>query len=233
MYIYLRFLMALLALMFSQMAYGVLPVPNPRVCAQFYNSDLVAIVEVQSSQIVFEEGLGGEEVYQIKIKEIFRGDAKGEFEIRTGLHSARGSLEVGTTSLIFAVRHKSELDGKKALFIYGSGHSGTLRKNDERLRKIHSLLQERKDTANVRGYVYPHPIPIPENAIFLASSEEHVFETKIDQEGWFNFELPPGTYDIAPKDDEKIMIYDLSYNYPMQLKVQADRCYEVAFRGRY
>lgn len=216
-------------------AKAVLPVPEPRVCSQFFNSDLVAVVDVLSSRIFFGQEGGGEAIYTVRTAVVFRGYAEGEFEIRAGLNSARGSLVVGATNLVFAVQHKSEFEDKQAFFIYRSSNTGELVTGDRRLQQVRELLSGRmsKAKASVRGYVYPYPTPIPSNAKFVARSKSRTYSARADSDGWFEFHLPSGVYDIIPENAEQIMGYDLSYNNPKQLHVETGRCYEVAFRGRH
>lgn len=213
----------------------MLPVPDPRVCTEYFRSDLVATVDVLASRLLYGKEGGGEEIYIVRSRDVFRGQAAGKFEIRARLDSGRGSLTVGQPHLVFAVIGQSEVElGKDTFFIFGGGNTGVLSANAVQIGQIQQIQKALPNAfnGNVRGYIYPYPFVAKRDVKFVARSGTKSFSAISDGQGWFEFMLAPGTYRIYPKSDENLIPYDLSYDTPEKIQVKAGQCYEVAFRGK-
>lgn len=232
--------------------------PHPRVCSEYFRDELVFSGTVVDEHKVYNaDGFLLEIIYDLKPIDIFKAQTETDIpkrdrgtlnevysanfgdggkgrepivQVRTGVNSGGRYLDVGQSYLLFAgVYDETERFAR----IGGGGNSSLLSEAKDTVAEIRRIQAEsdRATTGNVRGWIFNYSDPKVNNVRFVATSEELEFEAFTDPEGWFYFDLPPGSYRITPEPSlNGLGPFDLSYDDPEDLLVKAGECNEVAFR---
>jgi hypothetical protein len=189
----------LLALsLIATMVHAICPFPTPKVCASYFESDVVFVGKVLSKEYVSVPDLDNDTdwiQYTIKVEDVYRGHANAIENVRTPNTSIRWLGEEGKIYVFF-------LKGGKT---YST--CGPLDKSEyvqEVARQIDAL--QNASTATIEGQVFSRSGPwgggngvsvegVPLKV--LGGSKEFLSIT--DKDGRFSILLPPGNYTlIAP-----------------------------------
>lgn len=232
--------------------------PQPRVCSEYFRDELIFSGTVVDEYKVFNaDGFLLEIIYDLRPIEFFKAEIQTDIprrqrgtldevysanfgdggdgrepivQVRTGVNSGGRYLDVGESYLLFAgVNNYTE----RYAWIGGGGNSSLLSEAEDTITEIRRIQTEadRATAGNVRGWIFNYSDPKVKNVRFVAIGEGQEFEAFTDPEGWFYFDLPPGSYRITPEPPLKgLRPFDLSYDDPENLLIKAGACNEVAFR---
>jgi len=217
----------------SNLVWAYSLVPSPRVCTEFFRADLVISAKVTGETIVYgPNDTGGEVIYSIDSIKEYRGNSSGLGQLRTMLNSGRAILDVGQSYLLFAKHWKSEVfPDEEGYYIGGGGNSAPLSESTNTIAQIWKMIGNHRTatTGNIRGFVKVYKVRQLEGLLFTATSGHAQFSAKADTKGWFEFDVPPGVYQIESEASQDLTMFDLSYDDPHRLEVKAGECSEVAF----
>jgi len=106
-----RFAIGVLLLMSATVAHAICPIPTPKVCSAFFESDAVFVGTVISEEVVpendnFIEGWR----YHLRVARVFRGGVGRRAVVHTSNDSGRLNLAVGREYLLFASLRNRQLE---------------------------------------------------------------------------------------------------------------------------
>ena len=190
----LRYLSAIAAFV-ATAAHAICPHPTPKVCAKFFESDVVFLGKVTALDSVVD--VGGDVNwlrYTTQVKEVYRGQPKKLEHVRTENASARWNAEVGKTYLVFASRGEV------------GATCGPLDEPEyaqEAIRQIHAFRNV--SHATIEGEVLRQGATgaleqAVEGIRVKVSGTGGEYESVTDRNGLFTFTLRPGHYRIDSKD---------------------------------
>ncbi|MBI3934116.1 MAG: carboxypeptidase regulatory-like domain-containing protein [Acidobacteria bacterium] len=181
-----------IALFIATGAQAICPHPTPKVCAKFFESDVVFLGKVTALDSVVD--VGGDVNwlrYTTQVKEVYRGQPKKLEQVRTENASARWDAEIGKTYLVFASRGEV------------GATCGPLDEPEyaqEAIRQIHALRNVWH--ATIEGQVLRHAAngDPTEGIRVKVMGTGGEYESITDSNGLFSIALPPGRYRIDAKD---------------------------------
>ena len=196
--------------------------PDPKVCAEFFKSDLVFVGWVSSqrdvtAESVFDDGWS----YQLQVETVFRGDAGESIEVFTPNNSSRFPLDVGGKYLLFA---NSAYD---RIVIGDCGNSSRLADATDAIREIGKIGEA--TNGFIEGHVASRPKWDGVSGIpFAVRGAESTYRAITDQDGWFRVMVPPGTYRVEV-ESSRVTPFDLSYDRPNRVVVHKGGCAQLQF----
>jgi hypothetical protein len=150
-------------------AYAVCPLPHPKVCAEFYKSQVVVVGTVTSEELIDMGDVDGW-LYRLKVAKVYRGAITDELSVFTENASARLPLRVGGTYLLFA----KEYEGK--LQITSCGNSLPISEAQDKIRQIEEIGKASNGTIEGRVVSYL-PAPAADGKglrLFVLSRQERM-----------------------------------------------------------
>lgn len=220
-------LLARLALtlpIFAISVWGVCQQPPPRVCTEFFKSDVVFTGKVIH---VRDELLGGDTpagwFYRMRVQQMFRGPAVKTLEVYTENASARYPLELGRSYLLFAWRDHGRLE------ITLCGNSSYLEKAGDAIRQI-ELIKSTRAGGEIAGRIGREDSGDYEGIRIVAVGSKGTYEGLTDRLSWFHIPVPEGVYKVhAEAPGRKFVPYDLTYDDPDHIVVHPGGCPQMEF----
>jgi len=212
---------------------GVMLLPNPRVCAEYFKSEAVFSGKVLSVTNV-DTVIDGEKFcagyrYRLKMYRVFRGPQTNSIEIFINNDSGRYLMDVGKEYLLFAYRESDYLT------IYCYGNSCLLSEAKKKIRELGEI--PKRDHGEVEGLVGPEPGLA--NVRVTIVGKDISYSALTDSTGYFRVRVKPGHYKavIEPQRIDsrtyEFSAYDLSYDDPNSFSVPKGGCAEIAISALF
>ncbi len=220
--------MAIVWLLSSIRTDAVCGQPSPRVCAEFFRSDVVLSGTVVSVRDWPATGANIEGwFYRVKVTRSYRGPAREFVEVFTGNDSARLPLVNGRSYLLFA----REYGGR--LTIGNCGNSAELSEAAESIHQIETVLENMKSASggDIGGRIVVGPGDArPVGITVTARRGDKKYSGITDETGSFHIHVPPGRYAVWPETSQwTVTPYDLSYDNEDHVVVERGGCAELQF----
>jgi hypothetical protein len=232
-----RILFVLIAVVLARpdLAAGVCLEPNPpRVCTEFFTSQLVFVGTVISDRYL-AEGLPDRDpgwVYDLSVTKMYRGPQRARLQVYTEDNSARFPLEVGHSYLLFA----SETTGMPE--IYGCGNSAEVDSaTPSVIAEIQKTLNAMRPGAggDISGRItelYGYGPESMEGIAVSAENGQRTYRAISSSDGSFRIHVPAGRYRVkAASPSLHIFPYDLTYYNPGYVPIEDGGCAEVVFNA--
>jgi hypothetical protein len=209
-------------------ASAVCRLPHPRVCSEFFHSDVVftgTVISVREwpKRQASPEGW----FYRLRLTKSYRGSSQDVIEIFTGNDTGRFPLEKGQSYLVFAHKRNGILN------IDNCGSSAELSKAGEVIRQIESVATNMKSASggDIGGRVVVSQEGVSVRGITVtARGGGKTYAGVTDETGWFHIHVPPGKYIVWPETTEWIVTpYDLSYDNEDRVSIEPGSCAELQF----
>ncbi|GEM_PF-3024014 len=209
------------------------PDPEPRIQVKFTRSEVAFIGKVVSSRDVTEKDDEGEFIsgvfYRLEVKKLFRGPEKKFIEIYEDSNSARMSLDVGHTYLVFI---EGTRDGRLQGFCDDAKEVPETEIN-KTISKIQKIIENINSGANgtIRGFIGDGGdngggggccSKGLKGIHFVIEGEGKIYKAVSDKDGWFFVSVPAGIYTVECAE-AKLNIYPTIYSYddPHHVEVKA------------
>jgi Carboxypeptidase regulatory-like domain len=180
-------LLTLLALPGACRAYC--PVPEIRASGEYFKGDAVfvgAVVSIRKKPDS-DRDLGGW-FYHLRVEKTFRGQVQDNLQVYTEDSDIRFPLEINHKYLLFAYRRRGRLE------IDNCGNSALLSQAADSLRRLERLTQGQSPTV-IEGWVVAETGGIDVSGVRVSiRGRSKVYSAITDKEGWFHFQVPPGSY---------------------------------------
>ena len=228
----IRLVLAFICL--SGVARGVTLKPEPRLCTEFFRSDLVFSGKVISATRAKEDkdGIGGWD-YRIQVENMFRGEPQEFVTVFTENSSGRYMLKMQHEYLLFADNIKGRM------WISDGGNNRDVTGKNDKFDDVKLVISNNKagKPGDIRGWLGNDDGMVKGSGFGVtveATDGKRHFTAVVNNKGWFHIYVPAGTYQVVPHSSEKyeIIPFDLSYNDPNHVVVECGGCGEVAFRAR-
>jgi hypothetical protein len=204
------------------------PEPAPKVCSEYFKSELVFTGTVVSVNELAPEGdsEGGWE-YRLDVLTVFRGPDQQTVEVSTENTSARFPLKIGASYLLFASRQQGRL------WVYDGGNSHVIERSSKQLQELEKLrrpgpggwVEGRVVSRSKDGWA-----PVPAASLLVSSENGETRSARADARGSFHVLLASGSYRIvASSPNWLIKPFDLSYDDPDKISIQNGQCAQVLF----
>jgi hypothetical protein len=210
-------------------AQAVCPKPDPRVCAEFFKSDVVFVGTVtREKKIPLDKELFDSWKYTLRVKTIFRGNAGSFVTVFTDNDSVRYPLAVGETYLLFLFKYEGRL------MIANCGNNKKLSEARETIQEIQVVLKGMSSAhggviAGVVQLDYAGYLPA-EGVIVNAFHYGKKYSTVTNKDGSFQLQVPAGAYVVRLRSkDHKFIAYDFSYDDPEWVIVHRGGCAQLMF----
>jgi hypothetical protein len=220
--------LAIFCLFSSLPTKAVCPQPHPRICAEYFHSDVVFTGTVTSVRNA-PKGVTDPEgwFYRLKVTKSYRGPAQGFIEVFTGNDSGGFPLEKGHSYLLFG--YKAE----RVLTIDNCGDSAELSEAGKTIAEIERAMAATKSASggDIGGRVLVYGDTAGVNGIkVVATGHGRKYAGVTDENGSFHIHVPPGRYVVWPETSKWIVTpYDLSYDNEDHVVVQRGGCAELQF----
>ena len=209
--------------LYSSTAFGVCPKPDPKVCAEFFKSDVVLVGRVISERIAPPQGsyfIDGW-WYRLSVGKVFRGGTPETMNVFTENSSGRFPLEVGRQYLLFARKDHDRL------VIDNCGNSGLVSEVRDKILEIEEV--EKRSSGTIEGHIALRPPWTGVGGIrVFVHGGQGVYPSITGEDGWFQMTVPPGKYSIQI-ESPKVEAFDLSYDNPKGFVVPRGGCAQLQF----
>ena len=228
--------------------YGYCFQPYPTVRCEFLNSDAVFVGTVLSVRVVPPDakpipsapiafsGIDGW-VYELSVKEMFRGPQVKKIAVFTTNDEARVMLKKGEIVLLFAydadranaLTETAEFDSQFEIF-NSCGNSALASRAQAAIRELRSMKVP-KD-AEIEGQVSVQDTAAPLSGVkVVIRGDGKSFLTSTDRDGWFHVQVPPGDYSSEIRSDPrwKIVPSSATADDPAHFTAQKGRCSGLQF----
>lgn len=226
----LIFLIISTIIIFASSAFSVCPKPNPKVCAEYFKSDLVITGVVVFRKTINNDtaciGCADGHLYKVKVSKTFKGAKKKYIYIYTYSDSAEPLLmKTSKEYLLFL-----QWDTSRYTFTC-CGNSCLLSEANKNIQEIEEI--PKKKTGEIEGLVYANDGFAGVKVRIVGANKTYSAIT--DSSGWFHVVVIPGRYKviIAPQRINNIDLsfkpYIFSYDNPNDFIVPKGGCAELAF----
>ena len=228
--------------------YGYCFQPYPTVRCEFLNSDAVFVGTVLSVRVVPPgakpipsvpiafSGIDGW-VYELSVKEMFRGPHVKKISVFTTNDEARVMLKKGEVVLLFAwdanranaLTETAEFDSQFEIF-NSCGNSALASKAQRAIQELHTM--EVPEDAEVEGRVSVENTDAPLSGIkVVIRGDGKSFLSSTDRDGWFHIQVPPGDYSAEVMSDPSWTIAPsgATADDPAHFTAQKGRCSGLQF----
>jgi hypothetical protein len=212
---------------------AVCPQPHPMVCAEFFKSDAVFVGTVVTEKQVESQGdVFDGWLYQLQVKQSFRGVAGDTVQVFTENSSGRLTLKVGETYLLFASAVNSRLT------IDNCGSSTELSRAREAIHEIEQVLIDMKSASggNIHGRVVLSPLGTGKGIAGVRMTirgAAGTYSAVTDKDGWIHLKVPAGRYIVRPVSSKWVVeVFDLSYDDPQRIRIENGGCAELQFLAK-
>jgi hypothetical protein len=219
-----RLALGVLLLMSATVAPAICPMPTPKVCSAFFESDAVFAGTVTSAEVVpekddFIEGWR----YHLRVARVFRGVVGHRVVVHTSNDSGRLQLAVGREYLLFASLRNRQLEiGDDCGPLSNPTNAAQVIREIERLRDARDAVIEgevRADTASGPG--------APDVNIQVLGMGRSYAATS-DARGAFHMAVQPGRYRIDV-DSRVVAVSDYSRTNLSKVVLVRGQCAQVQF----
>ncbi len=215
---------------FSASTGAVCEQPKPRVCAEFFHSDVVFVGTVIRERTV-PQGVEFFDAwrYTLRVRTVYRGKAGPFLTVFTDNNSVRYPLKVGESYLLFAYIDKGRLT------ISGCGNNKEVASAQQAIREIHEVLKRIKSAhgGEISGEVRLSHSNGDHEAAGIVVTARHggkSYSAVTDRNGEFHMSVPPGAYIVRVRDkNHKFEPFDFSYDDPSWVIVHNGGCAQVLF----
>jgi len=224
-----KYLAVVLLSLIASVANAACPASPRLVCAEYFNSSLVAEAKLISIRhIVPKSGQDGY-VYTMELITALRGEIAARFEIYEENSSGRASFEWRRAEsyllFLYPVEHSNRWS------INGCGNSGALARSGKTLKVIESL-RTGPDVGVIHGKILSAGGSTEdlEGISIEVRGEDRVFRVQSDRNGEFEIKVPVGEYKArAFRKGWKIRMDALTFENPVNLKLERGGCAQVQF----
>jgi Carboxypeptidase regulatory-like domain len=206
---------AMIMIALPTFGYGFCPQPPPKVCNEFFRSDVVLVGVVESERAVQDkDGEIEGWFYSVGVRRLFRGPSQDPVMVYTENASARLPLRVGREYLLFGTG------------IDSCGHSGLASESADSIRAIERLP---KSATTVEGVVTSNASTAVAGLRFRVQSDSGMAYSAITNSvGAFRVEVPPGRYSVV-SEASTVVPFDISVDDPSGFALERGQCGQVAF----
>ena len=195
--------------------------PHPRVCTEFFDSDVVLSGTVIAVRTDGAEDFPAGWFYTVRVGELFRGPSGKTVEFWTENSSARFPLSKGRQYLLFAQKDDSQLE------LTCCGNSTFLEDSADAIRQIREILKT-KSGGEISGRIGRVDSNDFAGVRVTAIGAKGTFEVLTDKNSWFHMRVPDGAYRVrAHAPGRNFVSYDLSYDDPDNIVVHPGGCPQV------
>jgi len=205
----------------------------PRVCTEFFKSDLVflgTVVDVHD----LPEGLNNSDpgwLYDLRVTKMYRGPQRAQLQVFTENNSARLPLEFGRSYLLFANQ------GTGVPEIFGCGNSAEVGSASSAITEIRKTMKATRSPVggDIGGILesYGDGTYNLGGIVVSAENSKGKYHATTSSDGSFHIHAPAGTYRVkADSPSLEIFPYGLSYESPGYLKLENGGCADLVFEAR-
>jgi len=202
--------------------------PHPRVCTEFFHSDVVFVGTVTSAQIDGKEDSIEGWFYRLDVVRVFRGRPERQIEVYTENASARFPLELHHTYLLFANRSEGHLQ------IDCCGNSSEIAAAQQSVNIIEEIMRNAKHASSgdisgrvVDGWFGDTGVS---GIRVTAYGRGRTFTAVSDAEGRFHMQVPRGQYRVWPEaTDWYFRDFDIPYEDSGHVNVSRGGCSDLLF----
>jgi hypothetical protein len=202
---------------------------RPRVCDEFFSSDLVFTGKVIATRYM-PQGLPGSDLgwlYTLTVNKIYRGSAGPTVKVYSEANRGGFPLDTGKSYLLFAFADR------KTLYIAGCGNSTVLGAAPTAIRQIETILSTRAGTGgSIGGRVVAQANDLNLSGIHLIANDgEKTYEAVTANDGSSNIEVPAGAYNLTAKAPLGLFVYrdDPAALKPNDIVIGNGQCADVYF----
>jgi hypothetical protein len=204
--------------------------PHPRlVCAEYFKSQAVVQAKLVSVKYVPERNGASSHLYRMQTLKVQRGEIGQSFDIYEENSSGRATFDwkPGRPYLLF-LHFYSKADG--GWVIDGCGNSGPLSKAQVALKKIDEISQAKDGIIQVviGGNWTSYSAPL-RGARVRARDSEHSYWATTNSSGVANVHVPSGEYKVSIPGERNLTLFDLSYEDPQKVTIEAGGCAQIQF----
>lgn len=208
------------------------PEPAPKLCAVYFDADMIARVHVLKATYIvdgkddFVEGYR----YKVKVIDAYLGKPARLITVESDNSQSRLLLKPGRDYILFAKR-----DPSKNMYEAWANGEGIQGIDGEPFTKVlaDSIEKVRRDKfATIEGEIRGQGWDLAPHAKFVISGEGQRFEVASDRKGQFSQSLPPGTYrvELPPELSESSYSFHDIPQKPIQ--VRAGQCAQIQLQLR-